>query len=429
MPRFRRNERRNHAQSINENYIPFYNARLFAMHESLIQSYAHFTYHANYMFNALGQSLHSVRNPQPWSFIPLSQSQPQRQQPQYQQPQYQPPQYQQPQYQQPQYQQPQYQQPQYQQPQYQQQQPRQPQPQPRQPQPHQQPQQPQSHAIPLSANAAPFRSNATTVLENSIVNALIGMLYHPEEQRLTRAELDERVELTRFENIIHPLNTICSITHDEFEPSQQVARIRHCGHIFNSDSLAHWLRLNNTCPSCRHNLRDSPNATTTNATATNAATTNATTTNATTTNATATNATTANNANATATNATATNATNATNATTTNATATNATNASNATNATTTNATTTNATTTNATNIINMRRILEIPLESEISINTFYNDLIRNRANIPGFELNAVDDDSIVFSFDLMSDRRNGSGSGTGQGPAGQGSGNIDEVD
>ena len=85
-----------------------------------------------------------------------------------------------------------------------------------------------------------------------------------------------------------------------------------------------------------------------------------------------------------------------------------------------------------------MRHILEIPLDSEININTFYNDLIRNSANIPGFELNAVDDDSIVFSFDL-SDRRNGSGP-AGQGPAGQGpaeqgsgsgsgSGNIDEVD
>ena len=64
-------------------------------------------------------------------------------------------------------------------------------------------------------------------------------------------------------------------------------------------------------------------------------------------------------------------------------------------------------------------------------MNTFYNDLIRNSANIPGFELNSVEDDSIVFSFDL-----NGSGpAAQGQGPAGQGSGsgsgsgNIDEVD
>jgi hypothetical protein len=261
-------------------------------------------------------------------------------------------------------------------------------------------------AIPLSVNAAPFRSNSTTVLETSIVNALIGMLYHPEEQRLTQAELDERVELTRFENIIHPLNTTCSITHDEFEPSQQVARIRHCGHIFNSDSLAHWLRLNNTCPSCRHNLRDTQNA--------NVATANAATANAS--NATNANAATSN-ANAATSNANVPNA-NVPNANAATSTA-NAINAANA-------------------NIINMRHILEIPLDSEININTFYNDLIRNSANIPGFELNAVDDDSIVFSFDL-SDRRNGSGP-AGQGPAGQGpaeqgsgsgsgSGNIDEVD
>jgi hypothetical protein len=244
-------------------------------------------------------------------------------------------------------------------------------------------------AIPLSVNAAPFRSNSTTVLENSIVNALIGMLYHPEEQRLTQAELDERVELTRFENIIHPLNTTCSITHDEFEPSQQVARIRHCGHIFNSDSLAHWLRLNNTCPSCRHNLRDTQNANAVNVP--NAATATATAT--------------ANAANANVPNAATSNAVNVPNAATANA------------------------------NIINMRHILEIPLDSEINMNTFYNDLIRNSANIPGFELNSVEDDSIMFSFDL-SDRRNGSGP-AGQGPAGQGSGsgsgsgsgNIDEVD
>jgi hypothetical protein len=244
------------------------------------------------------------------------------------------------------------------------------------------------------------------VLETSIVNALIGMLYHPEEQRLTQAELDERVELTRFENIIHPLNTTCSITHDEFEPSQQVARIRHCGHIFNSDSLAHWLRLNNTCPSCRHNLRDTQNA------------------NATTSNANVPNA----NANVPNANAATSNA-NVPNANVPNANVPNA-NVPNA------NAATSTANAINAANanIINMRHILEIPLDSEININTFYNDLIRNSANIPGFELNAVDDDSIVFSFDL-SDRRNGSGP-AGQGPAGQGpaeqgsgSGNIDEVD
>ena len=50
----------------------------------------------------------------------------------------------------------------------------------------------------------------------------------------------------------------------------------------------------------------------------------------------------------------------------------------------------------------NSFRGIEIPIETEININTFYNELLRNSANIPGFELNSVNDDSVVFSFDLM---------------------------
>jgi len=210
------------------------------------------------------------------------------------------------------------------------------------------------------------------------VNALIGMLYQPEEPRLTQAELNERVETTRFGDIINPINNVCSITHDVFEPDQQVARIRHCGHIFNSENLAHWLRINNTCPTCRYNLRS---ARTNVATATTSA----------------------------ATNSAATNV--ATNVATT---------------------TTSSATNVTAPTSANMRRVLDIPLDSDIDINAVYNELLRNSANIPGFELNAVDDNSVVFSFDLMSDRRNGpgTGQGTGQGTRqGTGPRNIGDVD
>jgi hypothetical protein len=179
-----------------------------------------------------------------------------------------------------------------------------------------------------------MRPQTNHALENSIVNALMSMLYQPPaERRLTQAELDERVELTQFGNIANPLNTVCSITHDVFETDQQVARIRHCGHIFNSDSLAHWLRMNNTCPTCRHNLRS------------------------------------------------ATNATNATNAM--------------------------------------PDRIVNIPLASDLNINSVYNELLRNSTNIPGFELNAVNDDSIIFSFDLMNNRANRGSSGAGSSGAG----------
>ena len=152
------------------------------------------------------------------------------------------------------------------------------------------------------------------------------MINQPEELRLTPAQLDERVETTVFGTIINPINNVCSITHDVFESAQQVSRIRHCGHIFNSDSLLQWLRMNNTCPTCRHNLLTDRRASRQTANAANA---------------------------------------------------------------------------TNATNATNSRRI-QIPLDSDININTFYNELLRNSTNIPGFELNSVNDNSVVFSFDLL---------------------------
>jgi hypothetical protein len=248
-------------------------------------------------------------------------------------------------------------------------------------------------------------TTTTTALESNIVNALIGMLYQPEERRLTQSELNERVETTRFGDITNPMNNVCSITHDVFEPTQRVSRIRHCGHIFNADSLSRWLRMNHTCPTCRHDLLTSPSATNASSSATNASSS-------------------ATNASSSAT-TNATNATNATNTSTTNATNTSTTNAS---------ATNTSETNANATNAPRFRRLLDIPLESEIDINAFYNELLRNSQNIPGFELNSVNDDSIVFSFDMMNNRANrsglnsepgsGSGSGSGSGPR-----NIDDVD
>ena len=301
------------------NSIPFYNARLFSMYESLIQSYTHFTYHANHMYHVLEQVLHGNRNsinsnPYPWLLIPHPQ--PQQHQPQQHQPQ--------------------------------QHQPQPHQPQPHQPQQHQQPR-PRPYPQPQQQTQQPRqpRSPPTTTLENNIINALFGMMNQPEERRLTPAQLAERIETVAFGNIVNPINTLCSITHDVFESAQQVSRIRHCGHIFNSESLAHWLRLNNTCPTCRHNLlTDHPvSRQTTNANATNA----------------------------------------------------------------------------NATNVANERSI-QIPLESEININAFYNELLRNSRNIPGFELNSVNDDSVVFSFDLL---RGATGSrGSSSGP-----GHIDDVD
>ena len=320
MPRFNRNRDQNPNQNHSQgrsfpvqddiNSIPFYNARLFSMYESLIQSYTHFTYHSNYMYNVLAQTLNGTResinsNPYPWLIIPN----PMHQRPESQSPSRQPP---------PPSRQPPPPSRQPPPPSQLPQQPRQPPPPARQP-PSQQPRQPPPQHEP--------NQNLSAAIETNIINALFGMMNLPAERRLTPDQLNECIETVTFGSIVRPINNVCSITHDAFEPNHQVSRIRQCGHIFNPDSLTQWLQINNTCPTCRHNLLTERRAAS-QAGQGERATTNA----------------------------------------------------------------PTNAPTNTRT----------IPLDSEININSLYNELLRNGSNIPGFELNSVNDDSVVFSFDLI---------------------------
>ena len=91
-----RQEQRQDQSQDERNSIPFYNARLFAMYESLIQSYTHFTYHSNHMFHVLERALHGTQNSinsnlYPWLINPSQsqrsyQSQPMQSQPMQSQP-------------------------------------------------------------------------------------------------------------------------------------------------------------------------------------------------------------------------------------------------------------------------------------------------------------------------------------------------------
>ena len=42
----------------------------------------------------------------------------------------------------------------------------------------------------------------------------------------------------------------------EFENDTNVSRIKHCHHIFDSNSLTEWLTRHNTCPVCRYDLKE-----------------------------------------------------------------------------------------------------------------------------------------------------------------------------
>ena len=51
--------------------------------------------------------------------------------------------------------------------------------------------------------------------------------------------------------------SICPITHNRFEPGEQVCQIIHCGHYFKREAIMRWFQTHNTCPTCRHVIRES----------------------------------------------------------------------------------------------------------------------------------------------------------------------------
>jgi hypothetical protein len=51
-------------------------------------------------------------------------------------------------------------------------------------------------------------------------------------------------------------NTSCPITLEDFQDTDQLMRIRYCGHCFRQHALNNWFRENVRCPVCRYDIRD-----------------------------------------------------------------------------------------------------------------------------------------------------------------------------
>lgn len=61
--------------------------------------------------------------------------------------------------------------------------------------------------------------------------------------------------ILNYENIQNPINDICPITRDRFHSIQNVLMIKKCKHIFNKSALNRWIENNNTCPTCRIDIK------------------------------------------------------------------------------------------------------------------------------------------------------------------------------
>lgn len=83
----------------------------------------------------------------------------------------------------------------------------------------------------------------------------------PANRPPTQLEIESATRVRTYGEIENPINTECPISHETFENNDEVTEIRHCGHIFHTNSIQQWFLTGHQCPVCRHDIRNQ-NATT-----------------------------------------------------------------------------------------------------------------------------------------------------------------------
>lgn len=92
---------------------------------------------------------------------------------------------------------------------------------------------------------------------NDRIYNLIESLFVPIVISPTSAQIENATRRTLFRDIVNPNNESCPIRFERFGEDEMVTVIRHCGHIFNGDSLNQWFQNNVRCPVCRFDIRES----------------------------------------------------------------------------------------------------------------------------------------------------------------------------
>ena len=86
---------------------------------------------------------------------------------------------------------------------------------------------------------------------NENINLFENVVIHP-----TPLQIAQSTELITYEENELFLNRRCPISLEEFRNGEQIRRIIHCGHCFNTLSFDRWFSRNVRCPVCRYDIRD-----------------------------------------------------------------------------------------------------------------------------------------------------------------------------
>ena len=100
-------------------------------------------------------------------------------------------------------------------------------------------------------NVSDALNHVDNMINNTFLDLLEPVVIRPSEQQISNA-----TRITRFNDMIRPVNTVCPITLLEFQDSDEVMMILHCGHVFMPNELNNWFQCNVRCPMCRYDIRN-----------------------------------------------------------------------------------------------------------------------------------------------------------------------------
>jgi hypothetical protein len=84
-----------------------------------------------------------------------------------------------------------------------------------------------------------------------LLERFIDVSYNINNEVFDSSSISHLITYSSFENLEDPINRSCPISHEEFQPTDEVIMINSCKHIFKKASLLTWFNRNRTCPCCR----------------------------------------------------------------------------------------------------------------------------------------------------------------------------------
>jgi hypothetical protein len=106
----------------------------------------------------------------------------------------------------------------------------------------------QLYTIPLNSSTSRNLGNQFSRVVNSFLE--------PINVTPTQSQIENATRNIVYGDILDPINNSCPISLEPFTDTSNVTMIRHCRHIFNTNSLMSWFNSNCKCPVCRYDIRN-----------------------------------------------------------------------------------------------------------------------------------------------------------------------------